>query len=363
MKLSTSSYLFLLVASTTDASTPSLHLQLEVALEQERLESQFYVWMQDHGKMYATDEEAQLRLSIWKENYAFIEAHNAQGLSYTLGHNQFSDMTLDEFHQYNKLGKYSPGIMTPRMSKFESATSKGALRKSRRALQDLPESVDWVEKGAVVPVKNQGMCGSCWAFSAIVAIEGAHYLDTGNLTSLSEQELIDCDHTDMGCGGGLMDNAFLFAENSTGFCSEEDYPYVMHKRWLRGCASEKGECIPVEHTRVKTFEDIENTVEALMEAIAQQPVSVAIEADQQAFQFYKSGVFSDPLCGSNLDHGVAAVGYGSTEDGNKYFKVRNSWGATWGDEGYILLSRDSPQVNGTCGILEWASRPTLRDNY
>jgi cathepsin L len=121
-----------------------------------------------------------------------------------------------------------------------------------------------------------GMCGSCWAFSAIVAIEGAHFLDTGDLISLSEQELIDCDKTDMGCGGGLMDNAFLFDENATGICSEENYPYVMHKRWLMGCASEKGECTPVEHTRVKTFVDVENTVEALMEAIATQPISVAM---------------------------------------------------------------------------------------
>ena len=158
--------------------------------------------------------------------------------------------------------------------------------------------------------------------------QGAHYLDTGNLTSLSEQELIDCDHTDLGCGGGLMDNAFLFDENATGICSEEDYPYVMHKRWLRGCGSEKGECTPVEHTRVKTFEDVENTVEGLMAAIAQQPVSVAIEADTQSFQFYKSGVFSDPSCGNNLDHGVAAIGYGTTDDGLDYFKVRNSWVCT-----------------------------------
>ncbi|VEU41147.1 unnamed protein product [Pseudo-nitzschia multistriata] len=250
----------------------------------------------------------------------------------------------------------------PRLRSFESTTAATKLRKGRR-LQDIPDSVDWVEKGAVPPVKNQGMCGSCWAFSAIVAIEGAHFLDTGNLTSLSEQELVDCDALDMGCGGGLMDNAFLFDENSTGICSEMDYPYVMHRRWLRGCGSEKGECTPVEHTRVKSFTDVENTPEALVEAIAQQPVSVAIEADQQVFQFYKSGVFDDPGCGNNLDHGVAAVGYGTSDDGKDYFKVRNSWGASWGDEGYILISRSiENNVNGTCGILSFASMPMLRDD-
>jgi cathepsin L/xylem cysteine proteinase len=341
----------------------------EEALHEEYLQSQFYLWTQDHGKTYLSEQESQLRLGIWKDNHAFIEAHNSKipPPSYTLGHNQFSDLTLEEYRAFNNLGRHSPGILSPRKSSFDDSTTKAATatklrRKERRKLQDLPDSVDWVEKGAIVPVKNQGMCGSCWAFSAIVAIEAAHYLDTGNLVSLSEQELIDCDHLDFGCSGGLMDNAFLFDQKSNGICSDEDYPYVMHKRWLRGCGSETGECIPVEHTRVDTFVDLENTVEALMEAIAQQPVSVAIQADQQSFQFYKSGVFADPLCGNNLDHGVAAVGYGTTDDGLDYFKVRNSWGATWGDNGYILMSRDSPQVNGTCGILEWASMPTLRDN-
>lgn len=280
-------------------------------------------------------------------------------------------MTFEEFRAHNKLGPYSPGIMGPqqeRSSSQESPADSSTLllrqTEQRRQLkeQDTPDTVDWVEAGAVVDVKNQGMCGSCWAFSAIVAIEGAHYLDTGDLVSLSEQELVDCDKLDLGCGGGLMDNAFLFDENSTGICSEEDYPYVMHKRWLRGCGTLKGECVPVNHTRVATFEDVGNTEEALKAAIAKQPVSVAIEADQQSFQFYKSGVFDDPACGNDLDHGVAAVGYGTSEDGKDYWRVRNSWGSTWGADGYILMSRQSENVNGTCGILGFASAPTLRDD-
>jgi hypothetical protein len=132
------------------------------------------------------------------------------------------------------------------------------------------------------------MCGSCWAFSAIGSIEGAHFLDTGLLVALSEQQLVDCDKLDLGCGGGLMDNAFLFDENSTGICSEIDYPYAGHKRWFRGCASLKGDCEPVNHTRVLSFTDVPNTVEELTAALAFQTVSVAIEADLQSFQFYKS---------------------------------------------------------------------------
>lgn len=358
---------------------------------------QFFTWMNEHSKTYATKEETKLRFQIWKDNDAFIEAHNSKQppSSYSVGHNPFSDLTHDEYRKMNKLGEYSPGLVTPvvrqqqqQQSKssdddenviLATTTKKATLRSSRRRRRTaedaatIPDAVDWVEKGAIVPVKNQGMCGSCWAFSAIVAIEGAHYLDTGNLTSLSEQELVDCDKTDLGCGGGLMDNAFLFDENSTGLCSEQEYPYVMHRHWLQGCLADKdkdGHCTPVNHTRVETFYDVDNTVDALVAAIAQQPVSVAIEADQQSFQFYKSGVYDDPECGEMLDHGVAAVGYGTLEDdgnGNgpqEYFKVRNSWGPSWGDEGYILMSRSIQQnVNGTCGILGFASVPKLRDDF
>jgi len=356
MKLSLKTFIFGCFAGTTS---------IRADFVDESVHPEFFAWAKEHSKTYESEDETMLRLKIWKENNEFIESHNAKqpAPSYTLGHNHFSDLTLDEFQEYNKLGDYSPGMMAPfRQRSYESGLTASKLRKSRR-MEDIPDSIDWVEKGAIVPVKNQGMCGSCWAFSAIVAIEGAHYLDTGNLTSLSEQELLDCDKLDLGCSGGLMDNAFLFDENSTGICSEEDYPYVMHKRWLRGCGSEKGECTPVNHTRVDTFVDVENTVDALMEAISKQPVSVAIEADTQSFQFYKSGVFDDPGCGENLDHGVAAVGYGTSDDGIDYFKVRNSWGPSWGDEGYILMSRSTEvYVNGTCGILSFPSMPVLRDD-
>lgn len=339
----------LLVAAA--AASPKLRSPLN-------MEEYFKDWMIEFGKEYETGKEFFHRLEVWTKNHFFIESHNTQNPppTYTLGHNQFSDMSWDEYKEYNKLGEFSPGVAKERMS-----TSDADVSVARR-LNDIPKRKNWVKEGAVPPVKNQGMCGSCWAFSAIGAIEGAHYLDTGVLTELSEQELVDCDPLDMGCSGGLMDNAFLFDENSTGICSEEDYPYKGHKSWINGCASKKGLCTPVNHTRVETFIDVENTVEGLVEAIANQPVSVAIEADKRSFQFYKSGVYSDEECGNKLDHGVLAVGYGR-ENGTDYFLVRNSWGAKWGDEGYIKLAQVSETVNGTCGILSFASRPILREDF
>ena len=158
-----------------------------------------------------------------------------------------------------------------------------------------------------------------------------------------------------------MDNAFLFDENNTGICSEDDYPYAGHKHWLLGCYEKKGLCNDVSHTRVKSFLDVTGTNTDLMAAISIQPVSVALQADQTGFQLYKSGVFSAD-CGVEVDHGVLAVGYGTTDDGVDYWLIKNSWGASWGDSGYIKIARDSTTVEeGMCGILTHASRPILED--
>ena len=218
--------------------------------------------------------------------------------------------------------------------------------------------MDWVDAGAVTPVKNQGQCGSCWAFSAIGALEGAHFLKTGELVSLSEQELIDCDVKDKGCYGGLMDIAFEFDETGRGVCSEEDYPYEAAKN-----DSCNKDCTPVDETLVKSFTDVEEgSVEALQRAIVQQPVSIAIQANQMSFQFYKHGVYSEDECGEEavIDHGVLAVGYGTTKKkGIDYWMVKNSWGDSWGDDGYIKLARDSENEFGMCSILKMPSFPEL----
>ena len=225
-----------------------------------------------------------------------------------------------------------------------------------------PDSVNWVEKCAVTPVKDQGQCGSCWSFSTTGALEGAYYLKTGELVAFSEQELVDCDNLknkgkDHGCNGGLMDNAFSWIEKHDGLCTEAAYPYTSGKSKSAGtCQS----CEPVTESKIVSFKDVsKNSDQAMMEALAQQPVSIAIQADQKDFQLYKSGVFTGS-CGTKLDHGVLAVGYGSN-DGVDYYLVKNSWSSTWGDNGYIRLGRgdDFNKGAGQCGLLMQASYPIL----
>merc|ERR1719181_2053374 len=234
---------------------------------------------------------------------------------------------------------------------------------------DNPGSVDWTTKGAVTPVKNQGQCGSCWAFSTTGSTEGANFLKTGKLESFSEQELVDCAQSfgNQGCNGGLMDDGFKYIE-SKGDVLETTYPYTGK---TGKCSSSK-----TSHPDVKVtgFKDVAEKNEAqLMAAVQKQPVSVAIEADQSGFQFYKTGVFSG-TCGTKLDHGVLAVGYG-TDGGKKYWKVKNSWAATWGDKGYIRMVRKGSNATATgrkllgggggggaggqCGILMQPSSPVV----
>jgi KDEL-tailed cysteine endopeptidase len=217
-----------------------------------------------------------------------------------------------------------------------------------------PASVDWSAKGAVTPIKNQGQCGSCWSFSTTGSVEGAHFLKTGQLVSLSEQQLVDCSGAEgnQGCNGGLMDQAFQYIIDNKGLCTEAAYPYQ----------GVDGNCASTTCTvaaTITSFSDVPGSNEVALEtAIAQQPVSIAIEADQASFQFYTSGVMT-AACGTQLDHGVLVVGYGNDATGGDYYKVKNSWGASWGDNGYILLGRGASfNPSGQCGIQMEPSYPT-----
>jgi C1A family cysteine protease len=210
-------------------------------------------------------------------------------------------------------------------------------------------AVDWVAKGAVSPVKDQGQCGSCWAFSAVGSIEGAHQIAGNPLTQFSEQQLVSCStsYGNLGCNGGLMDSAFQYVEKN-GLCTETDYPYTAKSDFLHCRASSCATAVKITgYTDVKSLDE-----SALLAAATAAPVSVAIEADTQVFQLYSGGVFDNARCGTQLDHGVLVVGYGT--DTKDYWKVKNSWGSSWGESGYIRMVRGK----NMCGINTQPSFPT-----
>ena len=281
--------------------------------------------------------------AIFDSNVRKIQQHNAQGLEWTMSVNAFTHLSQQEF-----AARYIGGWRGPSKSVNPVATEH-----LRTNTADLPSSVDWSQKGAVTPIKNQGQCGSCWAFSTTGSIEGINFINNGNLVSLSEQQLVDCSgsYGNQGCNGGLMDSAFKYVIATGGLCSESAYPY----QGVDG-SCQASSCNRV--VQISSYTDVpQQNSNALMSAVAQQPVSIAIEADQSAFQFYSGGVLTG-TCGNNLDHGVLVVGYGSLS-GTDYWKVKNSWGASWGMNGYVLLARGSSySPNGQCGILDQPSYPT-----
>jgi len=318
------------------------------------IEARFEAWRTEHGYLnrFTQEGEYERRLSIFAENVASIEQHNAEGHGWTKAVNQFAHLSPQEFkEQYTGFlsGVPKPSVEIPRLP-------------FKRSLAPLADSVDWNKAGAVTPVKNQGSCGSCWAFSTTGSTEGAYYVANNELVSLSEQQLVSCDKVDQGCNGGLMDNAFKFIEKNGGLCLESDYPYTSGAGATGTC---KTSCTVQPGTEIKSFTDVSPSpqvtpaTEADMQAaVTQQPVSVAIEADQSAFQFYSGGVMSGS-CGTRLDHGVLVTGYG-TDAGSDYWTVKNSWGGSWGEEGYIRIERGlSSQKGGQCGVLLSASYPTV----
>lgn len=292
-------------------------------------------------------------MKIFMENRHKIAKHNQRfemGLvSYKLGVNKYADMLHHEFvRTLNGFNRTTNNLQLGAIRKLEGATYIPA------ANVQVPDQVDWRDQGAVTPVKDQGHCGSCWSFSATGALEGQHFRKSNKLVSLSEQNLIDCStkYGNNGCNGGLMDQAFQYIRDNRGIDTEKSYPYEGEDDKCRYNPSNNG-------ADDKGFVDIESgNEEKLKHALATVgPVAVAIDASHESFQFYSEGVYFEPNCSSTeLDHGVLAVGYGTDENGQDYWIVKNSWSATWGDQGYVKMARNK---DNHCGIATQASYPLV----
>nr|CAB3480571.1 unnamed protein product [Digitaria exilis] len=300
-------------------------------------------WMSQYGRVYKDADEKARRFEVFKANVRFIESFNAAGnRKFWLGVNQFADLTNNEFRATKTNKGFKPSPMK----------ASTGFRYENVSMDALPATVDWRTKGAVTPIKNQGQCGCCWAFSAVAATEGIVKINTGKLISLSEQELVDCDvhGEDQGCEGGLMDDAFKFIIKNGGLTTESSYPYT--------AADGKCKSGSTSAAIIKGYEDVPaNNEAALMKAVANQPVSVAVDGGDMTFQFYSGGVMTGS-CGTDLDHGIAAIGYGTTSDGTKYWLMKNSWGTTWGENGYLRMEKDISDKKGMCGLAMEPSYPT-----
>ena len=298
--------------------------------------------MQTYQRNYNDDLEELNRYNIWQANKKIVEVHNAGNHSFTLGMNQYADLENKEF----------VSMMNGYRSDLRSQSHSTEVFKYNSTGPKM-DTVDWRTKGYVTEIKNQGQCGSCWAFSTTGSLEGQLFNATGKLVSLSEQDLVDCSdkYGNNGCKGGLMDNAFRYIKANDGIDTEASYPYRAHDERCTFNANNVG-------AMLTGFVDVPHGNEdALMSAAGSVgPISVAIDASHSSFQLYKKGVYYEERCSSSkLDHGVLVVGYG-TESGGDYWLVKNSWGTRWGMEGYINMARNK---NNNCGIATQASYPTV----
>ena len=313
---------------------------------------EFNDWRLSHNVDFSSPEEIIWRHSIWQKNKQFVDSHNAEetGFEVELNHlaheewplicNLMSNDVLQETY-----------FEDPHDKLF---SSNNPFSVNNVCLDDnLPSSVDWRDKNVVTPIKNQGQCGSCWTFSTTGSIESHHAIKTGNLVSLSESQIVDCDvnGTDSGCAGGLMDDAFKYIMKVGGLETEKNYPYVAEDE---KCSFNKSKVV----VSITGFKDVTGGENDLKKTIAKiGPVSVAIDASNPSFQFYSSGVYYEPECSTTiLDHAVLAVGYGTTANGTDYWIVKNSWGENWGMKGYIYMSRNR---DNNCGIATQPSYPLV----
>ena len=298
-------------------------------------ENEFLDWMRYFNDFY-NEGDYKFRFGIWMTNCRYIKEHNRGNNNYMLGLNKFIIYTPAEYQALLGLKPHvKPNLMSTR-TKFEGHAN-----------------LDYRNKGVVNDIKDQSSCGSCWAFSAIQAVESAYALKTGNLISLSEQNLIDCVRKCHGCNGGEIGCAYDYIiEKQDGYFNKgSDYPYTGHEM---NCAYEPSKGVCHISSYIYAVQGDESDLQA---KIAQYgPASVGIDASHLSFQLYSNGIYDEKKClSTSINHGVGCVGYG-TENNEKYWIVRNSWGKSWGENGYIRMTRGK---ENQCGIATLAVIPIL----
>lgn len=307
-------------------------LLLSVSISQDFYNNEFKQFIKKYNKTYDSDSEYWYRYGIFKKNYIMIDEHNNKNVhNFTLGMNYFGDFNSQEYSKvkgYYNLEKKNISLIPLR----------------HKMSYPIPDSIDWRAENLVTPIKDQGQCGSCWAFSTTGVIEGAHAKQTGNLVSLSEQQLVDCSAGNYGCGGGWPSLALENIIKRGGIDTEKSYPYHGDDESCSYNKSNIGASIKsVVNITKYNMTELVNAIGII------GPVSVAIDASDPTFQFYRGGIYTSTLCSpESLDHAVLAIGYGITSNRTKYFIIKNSWGMDWGEEGFMYFNRD---INNMCGIV------------
>ena len=303
-------------------------------------EHEFKDFIQTYGKSYNSNTEYSKRFQIFIDNLSYIRHHNSKGDSFILGVNEFTDLTFSEFSSYylqNDLeSEEGPENQFQHFEQNEIFNLAG--------FETIPDKVDWRKKGAVTSVKDQGKCGSCWAFAAVGTVESSWFIEKGELITLSEQHLVDCSEPqgNRGCSGGLVTKAYKYIIANKGLAKDKNYPY---KTKQSPCKAEKSQKTVASIKSYKFLSSLNTT--QLMQAVAKRPVSVQV--DSSTWQHAKGGIITKD-CGIKLNHAVIIVGYDKTGK-VPYWIVKNSWGKFWNDEGYIKIAISNANNNkGLCGI-------------
>ncbi|KAL7873640.1 hypothetical protein AOLI_G00127110 [Acnodon oligacanthus] len=312
------------------------------------MDQEFHTWKLKYSKSYGSVEEESRRKMIWLDNLKLVQEHNLladQGLkSYRLGMNHFADMDNQEFQ-----ARYSGCLGSFNMTKAPTETAD--VRRIGGA--DVPNSVDWRSMGCVTPVENQGLCNSCWAFSAAGALEAQMFRKTGKLVSLSKQQQVDCSKGfgNKGCKGGLPHSSFEYIMSNKGLEATSTYPYKAKDGM---CQFNSQNAVATCRNFTFLYSGDEKNLRNAVAIIG--PISAAMDSTRPSFQLYASGVYDEPNCSTNVDHAILIVGYGTDANKKDYWLVKNSWGTEWGDRGYIKMSRNK---RNQCGIATYAVYPEV----